>query len=620
MQLIKNNILIPTYLLLLLMVQTSSAQLATEYYSELSYLELWKEIIAFEGNHFQLSNTKIIVNEGDIGRVNNMLEMQKTIDTRISLSNLKFVNTGWNDLFFMSISDVRFKHKLGLYDLENVFISFTNVDFDHGLVCYNASDWLELEKCSIRTELSINQTSYEDKNPSISIQHSQIIFEENQSNDFDYLIDTSNQFEWDNMAGGLPWNQDKTPKFCSIEQSNKGTLDIQNLGVATDNSNDFVEIAGDFEYIRLDSCSIETKFEISNSHINERLEIKHTNFNQIGFNATTFPLSEHVMCRWQQIGQLAIPITNNHAIMKTYEMDGYININTHPFKSKNFYVGATALEHQDIYTFDELMSLYNKFFHIYRERGDLESANSCYVAMKNVQTSRYKFVYEQKEGLDDWFNWRLNEFLKYFCDYGTSPVKSVIFSLWTILFFAFFYFFFYSSWDKINHQFLIQQHRKLISYFLSKQSLNDFYSDTYKEEFLSYQDYKRDIKKSKKLPFYIWVFGPLLYWRALFKYRMTKAWFERVDILHTDWFSLRNPQKLWIGVKSIISIIAYISFLLGIKALNSIFLSINAFSTLGFGDIPVQGFSRYIAILEGFIGWFLLSIFSVSLISQILQN
>ena len=64
-------------------------------------------------------------------------------------------------------------------------------------------------------------------------------------------------------------------------------------------------------------------------------------------------------------------------------------------------------------------------------------------------------------------------------------------------------------------------------------------------------------------------------------------------------------------------IVIYLGF---VRALNSTTLSVNAFSTLGFGAIPVKGVSRYITILEGFLGWFLLSIFSVSLISQMLQN
>ncbi|MEP2668515.1 MAG: hypothetical protein ABJH04_05965 [Cyclobacteriaceae bacterium] len=52
--------------------------------------------------------------------------------------------------------------------------------------------------------------------------------------------------------------------------------------------------------------------------------------------------------------------------------------------------------------------------------------------------------------------------------------------------------------------------------------------------------------------------------------------------------------------------------------INAITLSINSFVTLGFGSIPTKGFARYLCIIEGFIGWFLLSIFTVALINQVL--
>ncbi len=51
---------------------------------------------------------------------------------------------------------------------------------------------------------------------------------------------------------------------------------------------------------------------------------------------------------------------------------------------------------------------------------------------------------------------------------------------------------------------------------------------------------------------------------------------------------------------------------------NALTLSINSFVTLGFGSIPTKGFARYLCIIEGFIGWFLLSIFTVALINQVL--
>ncbi len=50
--------------------------------------------------------------------------------------------------------------------------------------------------------------------------------------------------------------------------------------------------------------------------------------------------------------------------------------------------------------------------------------------------------------------------------------------------------------------------------------------------------------------------------------------------------------------------------------INAVTLSLNSFVTLGFGDIPTRGLARYMTILEGFVGWFLLTLFSVALISQ----
>ena len=55
-----------------------------------------------------------------------------------------------------------------------------------------------------------------------------------------------------------------------------------------------------------------------------------------------------------------------------------------------------------------------------------------------------------------------------------------------------------------------------------------------------------------------------------------------------------------------------------ISMFNAFILSVNSFVTLGFGRIPTHGVAKYICILEGFLGWFLLSIFIVSLINQVL--
>lgn len=46
---------------------------------------------------------------------------------------------------------------------------------------------------------------------------------------------------------------------------------------------------------------------------------------------------------------------------------------------------------------------------------------------------------------------------------------------------------------------------------------------------------------------------------------------------------------------------------------------INTFTTLGFEEIPIKALPHYLAIIQGVLGWFMLTIFSVSLISQLLN-
>jgi|GEM_PF-2815320 len=52
--------------------------------------------------------------------------------------------------------------------------------------------------------------------------------------------------------------------------------------------------------------------------------------------------------------------------------------------------------------------------------------------------------------------------------------------------------------------------------------------------------------------------------------------------------------------------------------INALTLSLNAYTTLGFGNIPAHGLARYVCVIQGFIGWFMLSIFTVALINQVL--
>ncbi|MGB1003527.1 MAG: hypothetical protein ACPGVC_04820 [Salibacteraceae bacterium] len=299
----------------------------------------------------------------------------------------------------------------------------------------------------------------------------------------------------------------------------------------------------------------------------------------------------------------------------------FISGNKICFKQKDsiYFCGVDSSQLSNTVNFNELLSIYQKMLNLYKERGDRLSFNACYVEMRELQTRKIKFEYEQQPKLSGLFNWRMNQFLKTFCDYGTDPVKPLIISMYVILAFGVMYFFFYNEWDKVNRQFLIKQHRKMLQYFSSEQKLEDFYTDEYKDDFKSYEAYKKEIEDSQlKVPFFIRVLGKPLYKLSLMRFGILAWLYRSTEVLQGKWSDLTASRKTFVGITVGSGIAVYLILLVFIRLLNSTMLSINTFSTLGFGDIPVKGVMKYMAILEGFLGWFLLSIFSVSLISQIL--
>ena len=343
--------------------------------------------------------------------------------------------------------------------------------------------------------------------------------------------------------------------------------------------------------INFDNCSVKETFSVEKCKFVQPIGMHKFNFPK---NNTSF--------LWSQIDSVGLGLYSRNYFenVYTYKSDSLVS---------------------DIYDYNELNSSYRKFFSMYRTQGDMESANACYKQMKDMETKRYHYLYQQHPSTNKWFNWRFNQFLKHFSEYGTNPVQSLIVSMWTILFFAAIYFFFYSEWDGINRSFLINQHQKMMQYFRSEQRLEDFYTESYKEDLQTFAGYKKELEESKsKLPFFITLLGKPLYIHSIIKHKILTFLYRRTDILQGRWIDLKPKRKVFVGITVSLSIMVYIVYLVFIRAINSTTLSVNAFSTLGFGAIPVKGTSRYITILEGFLGWFLLSIFSVSLISQMLQN
>jgi hypothetical protein len=273
------------------------------------------------------------------------------------------------------------------------------------------------------------------------------------------------------------------------------------------------------------------------------------------------------------------------------------------------------------YAYDGLVNLYNQFYRLYKTRGDRASANSCLVEMKDLETKRLKLLMESNNDFESAASYYLNVFLKYFAKYGTSPMRSLQISMWVVLWFAFIFFFIYSDWDRINRHFFMEKSNTMINYFSSEQNLEDFYSESSKSQFNSFEKFKINLNdKKSELPFLFAILLKPLYSLALAKYKFNTWLYRRLEILQGRWTDLSGGRKFLVGTSLTVMTIIYLSYLVLLRGMNSIMLSVNTFSTLGFGDIPVTGIGRYLAIIEGFLGWFLLSIFSVSLISQILQS
>lgn len=179
----------------------------------------------------------------------------------------------------------------------------------------------------------------------------------------------------------------------------------------------------------------------------------------------------------------------------------------------------------------QLLKSYAQLQRIYKNNGDRISFNESYIERRNLETRRSKHDFISNPSFNGFFEWELNEFLRVFCKYGTSPTRALVLSFFIIIGFSIIYFFFPSGKNRIKIRPLIQ---------------------------------------------------------GLFNNQE------------------HSSQKFLF--KKLLSQIA-----------DSFATSVNAFITLGYGHMPVYGIAKYVAVLEGLLGWFLLSIFSVSLISQILQ-
>ncbi len=270
--------------------------------------------------------------------------------------------------------------------------------------------------------------------------------------------------------------------------------------------------------------------------------------------------------------------------------------------------------------YNELMSCYNKINGMYQARADRQSINASYIEIKDIETRYQRFKYDLEPSLNLFIGYHLNRFLSFFSDYATNPAKSLQIALYTILIFAFFYMISYSDWDGINFNYFVRQYMLLSEYFMTEKSLKDLYSTDIEEEREQFEAIKTHYLKNKsEIPLLVRGLGFPLYfiWNA----RQQLIWFiyTKIELMHGQWNQLNNSRKALVGTVTALSLFVYFAFVFLIKFINSFMLSLNMFLAMGFGKTPENRAPMYLTVIEGLIGWLMITIFTITLLSQLLQ-
>lgn len=300
--------------------------------------------------------------------------------------------------------------------------------------------------------------------------------------------------------------------------------------------------------------------------------------------------------------------SNNDEIYRLYSSDSLQNVYLQTFR------------HTHKETFKAETKLLGKFQSHYNSQHDSEFENAVFMAIKDLETKRLDYLYSQDPSFDSYFKWKVNQFLKVFSAYGTEPSKAITFSVYVILFFAMIYLFFPNHWDSHGRNRILHRFGFFLKYIDKKSGMHDVYLEEKQEELMVYEEFKKLLEeKATRVPrFFISVGLPFYKW-SISGTKLSATILKPFDIMNGTWNELPKNKRIWKSILLAGAFLIAVAYDIFIKMLNALMLSINTFTTLGFGEIPIKGLPRYLAIIQGFIGWFMLTIFSVSLISQLLN-
>ena len=482
-----------------------------------------------------------------------------SVNKKVAVSDIRFDTEGRNFLPFV-LKNIHFKENVEIYELQNGRLAFKRCVFDklHQMRLIKSLFFLSYIDCDFKDVFRLN-------NP---LEPVQIMFIQCQ---FDGPVHLSS-------------NQN-TPSITFKNSSiNKEDIDFN--------------IQSKFNSIAIDSTFTKNGIKLSGIDINNYFEITNSNIGGFEIDGANFPPSNTYLPFNQITKKLSV----------------------YNYEDNQPYFGLTNQDFQNKEKYDRLIASYAKLLSVYKSRSEMDSYNACYIEMRNKQTAFSKFIYTNNKSFSNYIVYQLNVFMRVFSDYGTKPTKAIIFSIYVILLFALIYLFFPNSWDKHGKNRIIDRYTFFMKYMNKDAGIHEVYLEDQQEELMQYDEFKSVVESyGKTVPKFFAITALPLYKWAVSGTRLSASFLKRIDIMKGTWQDLPAHQRFWKSILLVSAFLVAIVYDIFIKMLNALMLSINTFTTLGFGEIPIKGLPRYLAIVQGFIGWFMLTIFSVSLISQLLN-
>jgi len=518
------------------------------------------------------------------------IELENVLfDKNISVEDRQSYVTG-------AIYDIHFKKDVILRNTSSLFISFSKFD---GRFDYSLSDCSFVQKAPENINLFyIDFSTFED---------------------FDFFKNCNSQsYTFGVYLNGNIIKSDKLSTRFFLSNFDNRTLSLTNNYIEAKNIITVRNQKGSGIYEIKNNEFVGSIIVLGNQNTDGNLDWSNNSFSnrvQLGIS----PLGVNDEVEWDQFKDNAISMTGfvnySDAVNKRFPVQQPIA--TRP-RLDSLYYDSVRYYNENI--FAKEIGLKGNFYNYYKNKYNTAVANEVYLELKDFETARLKVLYNQDKTFDAFFKWKINQFLKLFAAYGTEPARAITMSVYVVLIFALIYLFFPNYWDSHGKNRIMDRYRFFTKYMNRKEGMHEVYLEDQRSELFASEDFKNYMLEAKKsIPtFFITTAMPLYRWSVA----STKgfSWLlSKVDVLKGTW-SNTDPTKQ--KGKSALLITAFLLALLYdifIKMLNALMLSINTFTTLGFGEIPIKGLPRYLAIIQGFIGWFMLTIFSVSLISQLLN-